>query len=74
MGRISAPFYFFTNIETLRNAQNNNTVANNAQTKVVVNPNPSTKNLEATKIIAPIIVDTIARVEITVPRSVDFIQ
>ena len=59
---------------TFLSAIANNIVAQNKQTNVVVTPYPSIKNLAALKNSAPNAVDTIARVDKTVPRSLDSIE
>ena len=60
--------------DTFLSAIANNIVAPNKQTNVVVTPYPSIKNLPAPKNAAPNAVDTIARVDKTVPRSLDSIE
>ena len=62
--------YFFTLVKD----QNKNTVINNVNVNVVFIPYVSNKTLAHVNIAAPAMVDTIARVDKTVPRSLDDIS
>ena len=64
--------YYLMCLMVVAKDQPNKLVAINVQINVVVIPNPSIKNFANIKDVAPSAVETIARVDKTVPRSMDF--